>query len=235
MFTDKLVQLAEEYSNCQRCPALCESRTKVVFGIGNPDADIMVIAEAPGAEEDKVGVPLIGPSGKILDWFLCQVMPDPVLNKYAESFSLKGGFKKSYIWPDQQAAKERLCQSIFYSNSILCRPEANRDPSHQELINCRDRLHKAIYYIDPLLIISVGKIALESLTGKKVGSILKARGNLTEIKLEGQISNITYPVLPVLHPSYLMRQGYDTDASGPWSLTSNDLKKAIDLVQEYKK
>jgi len=56
-------------ADCRRC-ALCESRTQTVFGVGNPDADWMIIGEAPGAEEDRRGEPFVGRAGKLLDEML---------------------------------------------------------------------------------------------------------------------------------------------------------------------
>lgn len=66
-------ELEQHYSTCQRCPALCESRTQVVFGSGNKDADVLFIGEAPGANEDKQGIPFCGMSGKILNELLAAV------------------------------------------------------------------------------------------------------------------------------------------------------------------
>ncbi len=63
-------QLQEKYRNCQRCPALVQSRTQVVFGSGNPQAKILFLGEAPGASEDREGIPFCGMSGKILDELL---------------------------------------------------------------------------------------------------------------------------------------------------------------------
>lgn len=58
-------QLYEKFANCLKCP-LSKSRTKIVFGSGNYEAKIMLIGEAPGAEEDKTGEPFVGKSGKFL-------------------------------------------------------------------------------------------------------------------------------------------------------------------------
>ncbi len=55
--------------NCQECP-LGETRTKFVYGVGNPDADLMFIGEAPGADEDRIGEPFVGRAGKLLDSIL---------------------------------------------------------------------------------------------------------------------------------------------------------------------
>ncbi len=62
---DALLELKSTVSDCLRCP-LGEMRTNLVFGDGNPDADIMFIGEAPGADEDKQGLPFVGRAGKLL-------------------------------------------------------------------------------------------------------------------------------------------------------------------------
>ncbi|RME20458.1 MAG: uracil-DNA glycosylase [Candidatus Zixiibacteriota bacterium] len=54
---------------CQQCP-LGETRTKFVYGVGNPEADLMFIGEAPGADEDRLGEPFVGRAGKLLDKIL---------------------------------------------------------------------------------------------------------------------------------------------------------------------
>ena len=66
---ERLVEVYREASNCQRCP-LAKTRTKVVFGAGNSDADLMFVGEAPGAEEDRQGLPFVGRAGKFLDELL---------------------------------------------------------------------------------------------------------------------------------------------------------------------
>jgi DNA polymerase len=62
---EQLVELYREASTCTRCP-LAETRTKVVFGSGNSDADLMFVGEAPGAEEDRQGLPFVGRAGGLL-------------------------------------------------------------------------------------------------------------------------------------------------------------------------
>lgn len=63
--TAKLVELARFASTCQRC-RLAEGRNRVVFGSGNPQADLMFIGEGPGAQEDRQGLPFVGPAGELL-------------------------------------------------------------------------------------------------------------------------------------------------------------------------
>jgi uracil-DNA glycosylase len=60
---------AAETSACTRC-RLAEGRTQVVFGVGNPDADLMFVGEAPGFHEDQQGAPFVGQAGKLLDSLL---------------------------------------------------------------------------------------------------------------------------------------------------------------------
>lgn len=69
MITSELEQLRKEVENCSLCP-LHLSRTKVVFGDGNPQAKIFLIGEGPGYEEDKSGKAFVGRSGQLLDKIL---------------------------------------------------------------------------------------------------------------------------------------------------------------------
>ena len=66
---DRLVEVYREAVDCRRCP-LAETRTKVVFGAGDADADLMFVGEAPGAEEDRQGLPFVGRAGGLLNQLL---------------------------------------------------------------------------------------------------------------------------------------------------------------------
>ena len=73
--TDRIAELrayAEETSGCTRC-GLAETRTQVVFGSGNPDADLLFVGEAPGFHEDQNGVPFVGQAGKLLERLLAGI------------------------------------------------------------------------------------------------------------------------------------------------------------------
>jgi DNA polymerase len=63
--TRTLAEVAVEASTCTRC-RLSETRTQVVFGVGNPDADLLLIGEAPGFHEDRQGEPFVGAAGQLL-------------------------------------------------------------------------------------------------------------------------------------------------------------------------
>ena len=66
---EALVELFKEVKDCTRCP-LHETRTKAVFGAGNADAGLMFVGEAPGAEEDRQGLPFVGRAGQLLNQML---------------------------------------------------------------------------------------------------------------------------------------------------------------------
>ena len=65
----ELEAVAAEAAGCTRC-RLHQSRTQVVFGQGDPDADLMFVGEAPGFHEDRQGIPFVGPSGQLLNRLL---------------------------------------------------------------------------------------------------------------------------------------------------------------------
>lgn len=69
---DLLKEVYDEARGCRRCP-LHQTRTQVVFGSGNADAGLMFIGEAPGAQEDKQGLPFVGQAGKLLDKLLDEI------------------------------------------------------------------------------------------------------------------------------------------------------------------
>jgi DNA polymerase len=64
-----LQQISEQIGDCRRCE-LCETRTNIVFGVGNPQAQVMLIGEAPGKQEDLGAEPFIGAAGKLLNRLL---------------------------------------------------------------------------------------------------------------------------------------------------------------------
>ena len=70
---EELKAVFQQASACQKCPQLASTRTTVVFGSGNADADLMFVGEAPGANEDKQGLPFVGQAGRLLDTLLGEI------------------------------------------------------------------------------------------------------------------------------------------------------------------
>ncbi len=69
---ERLVELYREVADCTRCP-LYETRTKAVFGAGDANAELMFVGEAPGAEEDRQGLPFVGRAGQLLNDLLVEI------------------------------------------------------------------------------------------------------------------------------------------------------------------
>ena len=63
----------QQARGCANCPELAATRTQVVFGAGNADADLMFVGEAPGANEDRQGLPFVGQAGKLLETLLGEI------------------------------------------------------------------------------------------------------------------------------------------------------------------
>ena len=70
---EALKAVYEQARGCEKCPQLAATRTTVVFGAGNADADLMFVGEAPGANEDQQGLPFVGSAGKLLEKLLGEI------------------------------------------------------------------------------------------------------------------------------------------------------------------
>jgi uracil-DNA glycosylase len=70
--SQQLASFEQAVSACTRC-RLAEGRTQVVFGSGNPDAELMFVGEAPGFHEDQQGIPFVGQAGKLLEKLLAGI------------------------------------------------------------------------------------------------------------------------------------------------------------------
>ena len=221
--------LLEEYKECDKCPLLCESRIQPVFGTGSATADIVLVGESPGTTEDEDNSPFVGKSGRLLMQLLEMAWPDT-----------DGRMSEIRLLPEDEAyfqgVRDYLEEKIFFTNAVLCRPE-DRTPSTQEIKNCRDRLHKTIYAIDPTLIIATGKIAASTVLGKNV-PILDKRGTIFDISVTSPATGreVRYPMLAVLHPSYLLRKGDKAlvrQKKGDTFSTLTDLKFGLEILKQH--
>ena len=105
-------------------------------------------------------------------------------------------------------------RDAYICNVVKCRPPDNRKPSRTEMAHCRPWLDQQIALIDPALIVLTGATAVEALLGIK-GGITKLRGQWQQ--WNGR------QLLPVLHPSYLLRFGSSAEGSPRWH-TRKDLQ-----------
>lgn len=135
---------------CVKCPNLVSSRKSVVFGVGNIDATLMFVGEAPGADEDQQGEPFVGKAGQLL-------------TKIIEATGLKRS--DVYIGNILKCRPDTPGQSA-----------GNRKPTPDEMATCIPYLHEQIDLIQPKVLVALGATAVEGLLGKTVG-ITRLRGN----------------------------------------------------------
>ncbi len=155
----------ERFEGC----ALKRSATNTVFADGNPASRIMFIGEAPGRDEDRIGLPFVGRAGKLLDKMLAAIHLDRT--------------------------------SAYITNVLNWRPPDNRDPSPEEAAMCLPFLRRHIELVNPGIVILLGAVAARHVMGFSEG-IMKLRGRW----LEYRVGDTMIPVLPTLHPAYLLRQ-----------------------------
>ena len=134
---------------CTRCPHLACSRTQTVFGVGNPDAELMFIGEAPGADEDKQGEPFVGRAGQLL-------------TRIIETM----GFTRQEVY----IANILKCRPDTPSSSF-----GNRPPTPREMQTCRPYLIEQIDVIKPKVLVALGAVAVEGLLGTR-GTMRELRG-----------------------------------------------------------
>lgn len=159
-----------------------KTATNMVFSDGNPAANVMVIGEAPGADEDRLGKPFVGLSGQLLDRILASIS----LDRKAET-------------PEE---------SVYISNILNWRPPGNRTPSPMEIDISLAFIQRHIMLAKPKVLLFCGGVSAKALLGRTEG-ILKLRsqvhsyeGGLSTGPVDhvGPISGIaTY------HPAYLLR------------------------------
>lgn len=223
-----LVELFEEYEDCDRCPVLCSSRRQIVFGSGSSSAPIVVVGEAPGNKEDEDGVTFVGDGGQLLMDMFAKAWPDDDV-----MVDLRRIDEDSTYF---EKLREYLDKFVFWTNAALCHPPDNRDPTSQELKNCRSRLARAIYAVDPLLIIAAGKVPASVLLGKAV-QITEKHGTIFDITIASPVTGdpVRYPMLATLHPAFLLREGDQKlvkRKKGKTYETIQDLRHGLALLEQ---
>src|SRR5205809_1218669 len=139
--TEKLAAVQTRVSVCTKCPNLASSRTQTVFGVGNPDAEIMFIGEAPGADEDAQGEPFVGRAGQLLTKIIKAM-----------------GFARAEVY----IANILKCRPDTPGSKF-----GNRPPTPNEMQTCRPYLMEQIDIIQPKVIVALGAVAVEGLLGTR--------------------------------------------------------------------
>ena len=135
----QLAALREKALACVKCDHLVQSRHGVVFGVGNPEAELMFVGEAPGADEDLQGEPFVGKAGQLL-------------TKIIETM----GFTRDQVY----IANVLKCRPNMPAGA-----SGNRKPTPAEMEICLDYLKQQIDIIRPRVLVGLGATALQGLAG----------------------------------------------------------------------
>ncbi|HRQ61343.1 MAG TPA: uracil-DNA glycosylase [Alphaproteobacteria bacterium] len=161
--------------------ALKKTATNLVFAAGNPKARVMLVGEAPGADEDRLGFPFVGVSGQLLDKILGSI-----------------GLSRTGETPED---------SVYISNILNWRPPGNRTPAPGEIEVSLPFIERHIQLVKPEVLILCGGVSAKALLGREDG-ITKMRKMWHGYKpqcRELQAESVEIPALATFHPSYLLR------------------------------
>jgi uracil-DNA glycosylase len=144
-----LAHVRERVSVCMKCPHLARTRTQTVFGVGNPDAELMFVGEAPGADEDARGEPFVGRAGQLL-------------TRIIETMGL--------------SRDEVYIANILKCRPDMPRgAPGNRPPTPKEMSTCIGYLIEQIEIVQPRVMVALGATAVEGLLGGR-GAMRELRG-----------------------------------------------------------
>jgi uracil-DNA glycosylase len=152
---EQLLHLAERASVCVKCPHLAARRHTVVFGVGNPEAKLMFVGEAPGEEEDLKGEPFVGRAGQLLTKMIMAM-----------------GLTREQVY---------IANIVKCRPDMPPGAPGNRKPTKQEMDTCVPYLRAQIEVIKPTVMVALGATAVEGLLGP-VGTIGSLRGKFLEYR-----------------------------------------------------
>jgi uracil-DNA glycosylase family 4 len=149
---DRAAALAELHTAvdaCRLCP-IGSTRTKVVCGVGDPNAPLVVVGEGPGENEDRLGAPFVGRAGELLTRMLAAI------DLRREDVFITNTIK---------------CRATLFEDGRL----KNRAPMQEELANCRPYLERELSIVDARVILALGAPAAKTFLGPAF-SITRQRG-----------------------------------------------------------
>jgi len=160
--------------------AIKKTATNLVFSDGNPKAQVMLVGEAPGADEDRLGKPFVGVSGQLLDRILKCI--------------------------DLDRKEEDALKSIYISNILNWRPPGNRTPSPAEAELSLPFIEKHIALIQPKVLILCGGVSAKALLASEDGiSKLRKGARIYKTLTKDLGVSVSIPAVATYHPAYLLR------------------------------
>ena len=168
---ERLAALKKQTSACTICPHLAKSRTQVVFGVGNPEAKLMFVGEAPGADEDEKGEPFVGRAGQLLT--------------------------KMIVAMELTRDQVYIANVLKCRPDMPAKSSGNRKPTRTEMDSCLPYLRAQVAVIAPQVIVALGATAVEGLFGPQKTNISRLRGSWRE--LDGVPVRLTFHPSYLLH------------------------------------
>lgn len=162
MNAEKLSELKNKCLSCRECP-LCETRTNLVFGVGNPGAEVMFIGEGPGEQEDLQGEPFVGRAGKLLDDMLKMIDLDRSQVYIGNIVKCRPPKNRDPLATEQEACRHWLDEqlNIIDPKIIIClgrisataliREDFRITREHGQWFDINGRMCMAIYHPAALL------------------------------------------------------------------------------------
>lgn len=179
---------------------LKKTATNMVFADGNPQAPVMLVGEAPGADEDRIGKPFVGVSGQLLDRIIKCI-----------------GLDRNESDP---------LQSVYISNILNWRPPGNRTPTPVEIEISLPFVRRHIALVKPKFLILCGGVSAKALLNSG-DSISRLRGRWHDVTLSGGQS---VHALCTYHPSYLLRTPSQKRAVWADMLAVQAKRKEMDII-----
>jgi DNA polymerase len=171
-----LEQLRQAAAICQGCD-LYRAATQTVFGIGDPNARVVLLGEQPGDQEDRQGLPFVGPAGKVLDRALAEAGIDREVTYVTNAV-------KHFKFERVEGGKRRIHQS----------------PNRTEIVACRPWLAAELDFLEPEVLVCLGATAGKAVFGPSFKVTAQRGVPMTSTELNGGLV-----VVATIHPSAVLR------------------------------
>jgi uracil-DNA glycosylase len=197
-----LKTLSDAAKGCKGCDLYLDAN-QTVFGEGAPDADMMLVGEQPGDQEDKAGAPFVGPAGKLLDKALVAAGVD----------------------------RDRLYVTNAVKHFKFTLPERSKrrihkTPSRTEVVACRPWLFAEMMSVQPDVVVLLGATAAKSLMGSDF-RLTAHRGEALHMPMTDDVTNLDFDpeIVVSAHPSSVLR-GPPEDREKAFDALVSDLRFA---------
>lgn len=198
-----LGDLAEAAHSCKGCDLYLDA-TQTVFGDGSATADLMLVGEQPGDQEDRAGEPFVGPAGKLLDKALAAA-----------------GVERHQLYVTNAVKHFKFTLPERGKRRI------HKTPSRTEVVACRPWLFAELMAVQPEVVVLLGATAAQSLIGREF-RLTAHRGEVLHLPDSDDLA-FDPQIVATPHPSSVLR-GRPEDRDKAFDALVSDLRFAADLL-----